>query len=429
MNEIAWSDIVSLMNGCAVGVFGMVLSAAFCDILWTKKKQFAFLFSMAALLLFQGAVYVLADSETVQALYPLITHLPLAMVLYLFSKKKIWVCVSVFAAYLCCQLRRWLALLIVAVAFEDSAMIQDIAELVLTVPLFVVLMRYIAPAVASLSRDVLSIQLQFGIVPLLAYAFDYVTQVYGNSFSKGSPVVAEFMFFVCSGAYLIFVLHTSQETKKRLLLEQAQDNLNLQVTQAVREVGLLRESQRQTSVYRHDLRHHLQYLATCIENGQTEHAQAYIHEICSEIEAGKVTVYCENEAANLIFSAFAARVKECGIRLKVHAELPQSLPVNETDLCVLFSNALENALHACCSLKDKGIIGEIEVLSYEQNGKLFVQIVNSCGENILFNHGIPVTDAPGHGLGVRSICALVDRYNGIYSFSVNDGQFTLRISI
>ena len=75
----------------------------------------------------------------------------------------------------------------------------------------------------------------------------------------------------------------------------------------MREIAVLRESQTLTRQYRHDVRHLLQYLSACIENGQTEQAQAYISGICAQIEAQKVTRYCENEAANLILSSFAAR--------------------------------------------------------------------------------------------------------------------------
>ena len=46
------------------------------------------------------------------------------------------------------------------------------------------------------------------------------------------------------------------------------------------------------------MRHHLQYVSTCIENGEVEQAQAYITGICKEIEAQKVQIYCENEAVN-----------------------------------------------------------------------------------------------------------------------------------
>ena len=45
-----------LADGIAVGVFGMALSAAFCDILWTRRKRILMAVSMAVILLFQGAI-------------------------------------------------------------------------------------------------------------------------------------------------------------------------------------------------------------------------------------------------------------------------------------------------------------------------------------------------------------------------------------
>ena len=239
----------------------------------------------------------------------------------------------------------------------------------------------------------------------------------------------EFMPFVCSVAYLIFVLRTSEEKKLRSQLEQTQNSLNLQVSQAVREIASLRESQQRASTYRHDLRHHMQYLSSCIESGRLEQAQTYIHEVCSEIEAGKVVAYCENEAANLILSAFAGRAQERNIPIVVRADIPQKLKVSETDLCVLLSNALENALNACAKLKEHGAECGVEIDAYEKTDRLFLQIVNSCEGGVRFENGVPVTDRPGHGVGVGSICAIVERYGGIYTFSEQAGKFTLRCSV
>ena len=98
-------------------------------------------------------------------------------------------------------------------------------------------------------------------------------------------------------------------------------------------------------------------------------------------------------------------------------------------MCVLLSNALENALHACNSLKNKAEVTVIEVSAFQKNKKLFLQIINPCNSNITFVQGIPVTDQPGHGIGVRSICALVERYEGIYTFEELEGKFIFRISI
>ena len=115
------------------------------------------------------------------------------------------------------------------------------AELIVTFPLLLFLIWFVSPAVRILARETKRLQLQFGVIPLLGYGFDYLTRVYTDSLSKGTTLAVEFMPFVCSGAYLFFVLRTSREKKIRNELEQTQGILNLQVAQAVREIDSLRE--------------------------------------------------------------------------------------------------------------------------------------------------------------------------------------------
>ncbi len=421
-------NAVYLLNHTFVGIFGMVLSAAFCDIAWTGRKRRVFWSSMALLLLLQGVVYYFANADLARSIYPVTTHVPLIIMLYFFSRKCLWSIISVFTAYLCCQIRRWIALLVIAV-FSGGVAMQRITELVVSIPLLLLLIRFVAPSVRSVSHYTISVQCQFGLIPLLYYGFDYLTGVYTNLLLEGELAAVEFMPFVCCVAYLIFVLRISEAERTRSQLEQAQDALNIQIAQAVREIETLRESQQNTKVHRHDLRHHLQYISACIESGKTQHAQTYIRQICSEIEADKVMVFCENEAANLIFSAYVKRAESQGIPVKINAVVSRVLPVSESDLCVLLSNALENALHACQKCRDKGAPAVIEVDAYEENWKFFLQIINSCDGDILFANGIPVTDKPGHGMGVRSICAIVERYNGIAAFLIEEGQFILRVSL
>jgi len=58
-----------------------------------------------------------------------------------------------------------------------------------------------------------------------------------------------------------------------------------------------------------------------------------------------------------------------------------------------------------------------------------LQFVNPCPEGIQFENGLPVTNAEGHGIGVRSICAIVEKYKGLSDFSVQEGRFILRVSL
>lgn len=417
---------IRLINLASVGVFGMVLSASFCGGFRRRQKRLEAGAGMAVILGFQGICCFWTGLENIMLVYPLIMHLPLTFLLCALSGRLLWPIISVLTAYLCCQFRRWLALLAVTV-FSGKTGMQDVVELAITLPLLLLLLRYISPSVRAISHFTIPIQCQFGLVPLLYYGFDYLTRVYTNMLLEGVLVAVEFMPFVCSGAYLAFIFHTAAAEQERNLLEQTQDNLNMQITQAIREIEVLRESQRKIGIYRHDLRHHMQYLSSCIENGLLEQARIYIREVCSEIESSQIRMFCENEVANLIFSSFAGRAGEYDVPITIRVGIPRMVSVSANDLCVLLSNALENALYACRKLNAKGLPGTIDIYAETKNNKLFLQFTNSCDGDVVFNQGVPTTDIPGHGAGVRSICAIVDKYGGICNFSVEDGKFILRV--
>ena len=427
MNETV-HILIAVLNDAAVSVFGGVLSASFCDALRTQRERIVFWCGMAVMLIPQGAVYLIWSADFRLRVYPLIVHLPLLLLLYVLTKKLWSPAVSILTAYLFCQLRRWVALL-AAVVLPGGAIVQDLTELAVTAPLLLFLLRFAAPAIRQLFGYPMKIQCCFGAIPALYYAFDYLTRVYTDLLSSGEPVVVEFMPFVCCAAYLIFLLFNFTEERKRARLRDIQKNLEIQLAQSVQEINALRQSQEMAARHRHDLRHHLQYLSNCIQNRQEERAQTYISGIFQEIEAQTVQRYCENEAANLILSAFAGRMEKDGIRLEVQGALPAFLTVSDSDLCVLLSNSLENALHACRPLAAAGRACTVSLrLQYhERTGKLTMLVTNPCGEAVRFENGVPVSGEPGHGIGVQSICAIVERYGGACSFQVEDGQFILRL--
>lgn len=101
--------------------------------------------------------------------------------------------------------------------------------------------------------------------------------------------------------------------------------------------------------------------------------------------------YCENEAANLILSSFAGRAEAEGIVMKVEGGMKAKAVISDTDLCVLLSNALENAIHACREVQKEGKEARIEVQIYEKQQQVFLQIKNSCAGAPIFENGVPVS--------------------------------------
>jgi sensor histidine kinase regulating citrate/malate metabolism len=178
------------------------------------------------------------------------------------------------------------------------------------------------------------------------------------------------------------------------------------------------------AIYRHDLRHHLQYVNTCISQSKLEESKDYIKSICREIEQSYVMLYCENDAVNMILSSYVAKAKTKSIVVTISANIPTVIHIATTDLCVILANAIENAIFACENIPDREK-RKITLSCRTQNNKLFIQIINTYEGDIAFQEGIPCANSVGHGMGIKSIIHIVKKYQGVYSFDAKDHVFTL----
>ena len=99
-----------------------------------------------------------------------------------------------------------------------------------------------------------------------------------------------------------------------------------------------------------------------------------------------------------------------------------------TNLCSLFANAFENAIHACVQLPQPDD-RYISLKLYEKNGKLCINMSNSYHTAPVFKNDVPVTSANGHGIGIQSMISVIEKYHGIYGFFAENGEFRFQASI
>ena len=109
--------------------------------------------------------------------------------------------------------------------------------------------------------------------------------------------------------------------------------------------------------------------------------------------------------------------------MDIQANVPDNITVSDTHLCVLLSNALENALNSTANTNDKSI----HIRLTTRASSLMLQISNPFCGDLIWKNGLPLSPNTNHGYGVRSIAAIVDSYNGQYEFSADNHIFTLRI--
>jgi hypothetical protein len=198
--------------------------------------------------------------------------------------------------------------------------------------------------------------------------------------------------------------------------------LQMQIASAQTHFEALQESQEKTMLYRHDMRHHLNLINSYLADNNMEAAQKYITEVEKTIGGAEVKKYCSNYTVNLILSSYIANAENEQIAVETQVNLPENNAVSDMDLCVIFANALENAIHACQKM-NYASERTISIVSSTKNNQLFIQVSNPYDGAIQFVDDLPVGTGGSHGLGTKSIAAVAKKYGGMYSFTAEDSVF------
>ena len=71
--------------------------------------------------------------------------------------------------------------------------------------------------------------------------------------------------------------------------------LEVEQKRSQQEMDSLRQSEMQTAVYQHDMRHHLNMSSGLLASGSPQQAQEYIQKVQSDVESITSRRFCENE--------------------------------------------------------------------------------------------------------------------------------------
>ena len=402
-------------------IFGMTVAASFVGMPTTRKNYLVLGSFTLAVFTIQVLCLFLFGMDTTWKMYPLLTHLPIAAFLVVYLKRSWLISVTTtFATFLCCQPPRWIGS--VAGDFFDSVSINHLGYIISVFLLYYILRKYVAKSVQHLMERSTESCLIFGAVPAFYYISDFTTTVYTNFLYSGTRAAVQFMPFVISAFYFVFVLFYYSEIQKQAKIERERDMLEMQIRQAQTEFASMQQMQQNAAAYRHDMRHHFALLQSLASKGRLDEIKEYLRTAQSDMDAITPMLFCENETVNLILSAYSSKAEQSGIQLEIEAKLPDSLPFSDTELCSLLSNALENAIHACEKITD-GKQRQIKLRVYSKNNKLCIDIRNRYETEPDFQQGLPVSEEPGHGFGTKSMAWIVEKHSGIYQFSIKDGWF------
>lgn len=179
---------------------------------------------------------------------------------------------------------------------------------------------------------------------------------------------------------------------------------------------------------RHDPRHQLCQLSALAEEGDLEKIKAYLSGAVSRIPSLEMH-FCENRAADSVVGYYCALAKWESIPYSVRLDLPERLPVDEVELCLILSNLLENALEA--SLRTAPARRKIKLTAYLHSGSLaLIQVENAYDGAIREKGGVfQSSKRKGDGVGIQSVRHIAEKSGGVSTFTHQDGLFCAKVML
>ena len=233
--------------------------------------------------------------------------------------------------------------------------------------------------------------------------------------------IALLMLLLCF--YAIFLLMAVSLNRNARLRQENQ--LLIMQRQRYESLKTAIEEARQA---RHDLRHQLNQISMLIEEGDMEGLRGFLARSVSRIPSLE-TRFCENNAADSVVGYYCGLCRREGIPIHVRLDLPETLPVDEMDLCLVLSNLLENALEA--SLRTAAARRQIAVTAYLHAARLLlIEVENPFDGTVKENDGVfRSSKRKGDGVGLQSVRHIAERSGGASTFTYQDGVFRARVML
>lgn len=167
-----------------------------------------------------------------------------------------------------------------------------------------------------------------------------------------------------------------------------------------------------TRAFRHDVQNHLLVLDGLLQRNQPDAAREYLKSL--ELNASELSlpVRTGNGVVDILLAEKLAQAD--GIRTNVDVHLPKDSGIDDFDWCVLFSNAVDNAVHACRKVERDPWI---TIHGKRQGDYYLLEFENSSPEGPL----------PSYGTGLENIRTAVERHGGSMLTEKNGAQFSLGI--
>lgn len=229
-------------------------------------------------------------------------------------------------------------------------------------------------------------------------------------------VVASILLYFANIATIELLTRQADLTRNQIELSYLKDNMKHQISHYKDILSLQNETKKQ----RHDLKNFYTAILAMLSSGDVAEAESKISDELNLLSNKENTINTNHPAIDAVIQSKIDVCNDNGITTDFKFRYNQSINVDEIELAVIIGNLLDNAVEACLKIDNaerwiKGIISAAD-------DEITISILNSTNgesKDLKTNK----SDKVNHGIGLKSVNELVNKYNGQSSYSFDSNEF------
>ncbi len=238
------------------------------------------------------------------------------------------------------------------------------------------------------------------------------------------PVAFFCIFLGIANVAIVYVVSLIEQDTE---VKQQNNILSQQMEIQTASILALDKAYRQQRQTTHDFQNHLCTISDLLAQKSYETAAKYVRELSQAQTSRILIVNTHHPIIDAILNQKYQMAVESQIEMRFCINDLSGIQLSASELVVLLSNLLDNAIEACRRIDAERLI-RCTIL---ENDGSFLSIRNTSLPVLITEHGIATTKASAseHGYGLPSVCRILDGLHAEYAYNYENGwfQFTAEI--
>jgi len=290
-----------------------------------------------------------------------------------------------------------------------------------------IIRRFMGVRMQNISTKLMLVLCSLPLVSILVaqqFFIHMVSPTYVPTISEIIPLISIIIVNVFIFVLVENLIRQNEKNQELLLIKMQSDSQQQHIKQLLGTYEQIREIS-------HDFKHQASLLYTLFEEKRLDELGNKLSNLSNQAQTSLI-FNTGNIYLDAVLSSKKQETEQQGVKFTLKLDVQPNLSyLNiDMDICVLLSNALDNAIEACNRSSEEAKIIEMEL---KANTSVFMfRMRNTLGEipeleNDLFK--TKKQESFSHGIGLRSMKRTCDKLEGDIEYTYNQKHFIIKVYI